>query len=74
MISKSMRAKLCATVTGATTAELRAQRDKVQGADLVELRLDYVQDPDVSGALAGLRSPVVVTCRPSWEGGRFRGS
>ena len=69
-----MRAKLCATVTGSTTAELRAQRDKVQGADLVELRLDYVKDPDVSGALAGRRSPVVVTCRPSWEGGRFGGS
>ncbi len=69
-----MQAKLCATVTGRTTDELRARRDSVVGADLVELRLDHVRDPDVDGALAGRRQPVVVTCRPVWEGGRFQGS
>ncbi len=30
--------------------------------------------PSVSGALAGRRLPVIVTCRPAWEGGQFRGS
>ena len=40
----------------------------------MELRLDYVRDLDVAGALAGRRCPVVVTCRPTWEGGRFDGS
>ena len=69
-----MRAKLCATVIGATTEELRANRDRVAGADLVELRLDYVRHPDVAGALADRRCPVVVTCRPTWEGGQFDGS
>ena len=54
--------------------ELRAHRDGVEGADLVELRLDHVRDPDVDGALAGRRQPVVLTCRPVWEGGRFQGS
>ena len=54
--------------------ELRARRDRADGADLVELRLDGVHDPDVAGALAGRRKPVVVTCRPAWEGGRFRGA
>ena len=65
---------VCATVTGATTAELRANRDRVAGADLVEFRLDFVDRPDVDGALAGRTKPVVVTCRPEWEGGRFAGS
>ena len=65
---------LCATVTGATTAEIRAARDRVTGADLVELRLDYVERPDVAGALAGRTTPVIVTCRPVREGGRFAGS
>ena len=69
-----MQARLCATVTGRTTEELRARRDSVEGADLLELRLDHVGHPDVDGALAGRRRPVVVTCRPAWEGGRFRGS
>ena len=64
---------LCVTVTAPTTAELRRQRDAVADADLVELRLDTVSDPDVAGALAGRRRPVIVTCRPAWEGGRLHG-
>ena len=68
------RARLCATVTAGTTAGLRAARDAADGADLVELRLDGVADPDVDGALAGRSGPVVVTCRPVREGGRFDGS
>jgi 3-dehydroquinate dehydratase/shikimate dehydrogenase len=61
-------------VTAATTAELREKRDAVTDADLVELRLDSVRDPSAAGALAGRRLPVIVTCRPGWEGGHFRGS
>jgi 3-dehydroquinate dehydratase/shikimate dehydrogenase len=69
-----MTRRLCITVTAPTTAELRKRRDEVVDADLVELRLDTVADPDAAGALAGRRTPVIVTCRPAWEGGRFRGS
>src|SRR5512133_1772192 len=54
--------------------ELRARRDNARDVDLVELRLDGVRDPDVRGALADRRLPVIVTCRPTWEGGRFDGS
>jgi 3-dehydroquinate dehydratase/shikimate dehydrogenase len=68
------RPLLCVTVTGATTAELRQHRDAVEDADLIELRLDTVRDPDVAGALAGRARPAIVTCRPTWEGGEFRGS
>ncbi|MCY4633037.1 MAG: type I 3-dehydroquinate dehydratase [Acidobacteria bacterium] len=68
------RTRLCATVTAETTSELRARRDAQEGADLVELRLDGVADPDVGGALADRRHPVVATCRPTWEGGAFAGS
>jgi 3-dehydroquinate dehydratase/shikimate dehydrogenase len=65
---------LCVTVTGSTTAELRERRDAVADADLVELRLDGLSDPSVAGALAGRRRPVIITCRPAWEGGAFAGS
>ena len=65
---------LCVTVGASTTAGLRRQRDAVVGADLVELRLDGVTDLDVAGALEGRRTPVLVTCRPRWEGGGFDGS
>src|SRR5262245_23914558 len=69
-----MRPLLCVTVTAPTTAELRLRRDAVCAGDLVELRLDSVSDPDVAGALADRRRPVIVTCRPAWEGGWFDGS
>src|SRR5712692_10746434 len=69
-----MRPLLVETVTAPTTAELRRRRDEVSEADLVELRLDSVRDPSVAGALAGRRRPVIVTCRPTWEGGHFTGS
>ena len=66
---------LCATVTASEMAGLRDARDRASGvADLVELRLDGVGDLDVQGALAGRRGPVIVTCRPAREGGRFDGA
>ena len=55
-------------------AELVAARDAAVHADMVELRLDGTTSPDVAQALHGRRTPVVVTCRPQWEGGRFDGS
>jgi 3-dehydroquinate dehydratase/shikimate dehydrogenase len=65
---------ICVAVTGATTEEIRRARDEAEHADLVELRLDTVDRPDVAAALSGRRCPVIVTCRPEWEGGRFDGS
>jgi 3-dehydroquinate dehydratase/shikimate dehydrogenase len=70
-------ALLCETVTGATMAELIAARNVVASAemvDMVELRLDGVRDLDVAEALHGAALPVVATCRPVWDGGRFDGS
>jgi 3-dehydroquinate dehydratase/shikimate dehydrogenase len=66
---------LCAVVTAPTMADLRARRDEAaREADLVELRLDTVADPDVAGALQGRSCPVIVTCRAAWEGGYFEGT
>lgn len=66
--------QVCVTVTGRTMEELRRARDAAAHADLVEVRLDSVDRPDAVGAIEGRRRPVVVTCRPVWEGGRFTGS
>lgn len=69
-----MPTALCATVTASSVDALVRARDAAAGADLVELRLDSLVRPDAAGALAGRRAPVVVTCRPVWEGGAFDGS
>jgi len=66
--------QLCVTVTAPTMAELRRKRDAVADADLIEMRLDTVRDPDVAGALEGRVRPTIVACHPAWEGGRFTGS
>jgi 3-dehydroquinate dehydratase/shikimate dehydrogenase len=67
-----MSIQIVETVTGQSMSDLRAARDRASG-DLVELRLDSVPRPDVQGALEGRRTPVIVTCRPTWEGGGFEG-
>ncbi len=41
---------------------------------MVEVRLDTVDRPDAIAAIEGRRRPVLVTCRPTWEGGHFKGS
>jgi 3-dehydroquinate dehydratase/shikimate dehydrogenase len=66
---------ICMVVGAPTLAELRDRRLRAESeADLVEIRLDTVADPDVAGALSGRTARVIVTCRASWEGGHFRGS
>ena len=66
---------LCVTVAAASADDLRRQRDEAaKVANLVELRLDALgRRVDVDAALAGRRGPVLVTCRPGWEGGGFDG-
>lgn len=46
-----------------------------QGAELVELRLDYIgRSVDLNRLLKNRPTPVVVTCRPRNEGGRWQRS
>ena len=68
-------AQLCVTVTAATMAELRERRDHVTDADLVELRARHRRATRARRAPLRARGcPVIVTCRPTWEGGQFAGS
>ena len=45
-----------------------------KGAELVELRVDYMRKrPDIGRLLNGRPTPVVVTCRRRTDRGRFSG-
>lgn len=69
-----MSARIVETVTGATTGELRLKRGVAEArADIVELRIDGVSDLDLPALLADRIAPVIVTCRPVWEGGQYDG-
>jgi len=55
-------------------AEYQAASD--QGADLVELRVDYLRrgEPDFSRLLKQKGCPVIIACRRPQDGGRFAGT
>ena len=64
-----------ATTVSAALEELNEARQV--GADVAELRLDFLSgfdaDRDLAALLAGSPLPVIVTFRPTWEGGSYGG-
>lgn len=65
---------ICASVACDDLSAIPRERDDAAGADVVEVRLDLLPRPDVGAALGGRLRPVVITCRPAWEGGGYAGS
>ena len=43
-------------------------------ADIIELRIDYMKQPDLKSLLERRTKPVIVTNRPVREGGKFEGT
>jgi 3-dehydroquinate dehydratase-1 len=67
--------KICVSLAGPDVAALVTQASQVTGrADVIEVRLDSMQHPDVPACCAGLDKPLLFTNRPNWEGGAFSGS
>ncbi len=67
---------ICAVVRAETHAQALADLAEARrlGADLAELRLDYLQEPpDPVRLIAGKPLPVLATLRPAWEGGLYAG-
>ena len=66
---------LAVAISAVDTDDALAALHRVTGrADLAELRLDLMQSFDLPRLLAERPLPVIVTCRPTREGGRWRGS
>jgi 3-dehydroquinate dehydratase/shikimate dehydrogenase len=64
--------KLCVSLTDDTTAATLARmRELAPLADLFEVRADLVRDLDPGALLAARAKPLLFTCRPESEGGRF---
>jgi len=63
------------SITGPGTRDaIRQVRASTRYADLFEFRFDLISNPDIPLLLSSTRRPTIATCRPKWEGGRFRGS
>ncbi|MBU0676362.1 MAG: type I 3-dehydroquinate dehydratase [Proteobacteria bacterium] len=67
--------KICISIATASVAEALATATAVQDrADLLEIRLDSLDAPEIAPFLSQLSTPVLFTCRPAWEGGFFQGT
>lgn len=53
---------------------LRDMEEASKAADIVEVRLDYLKNPDLKCLLERRTKPVIITNRPVREGGKFEGS
>ncbi len=68
------RTQICTIVTAASMSDAMREcaEAATSGADIVELRLDFLDafDPqkDLPPLLAACSLPCIVTCRPDWEG------
>lgn len=65
---------LCGVIATPTVAQAReAMAHGSRWADVFELRLDYLDQVDLRLLLEDRPRPVIVTCRPKWEGGCYEG-
>lgn len=67
---------IVASLPGPTPAEALAQAESARraGADVAEMRLDLWSDPDPAPLLTARPLPLMVTARPAWEGGGWKGN
>ena len=77
--SAGERCLLTTSVTATTVAGALEELTEARhvGADVAELRLDYLAgfdaDRDLAALISGSPLPVIVTFRPTWEGGNYGG-
>jgi 3-dehydroquinate dehydratase I len=66
--------RLCVSIAAAEPAEaLTLAKGSEPLADVIEIRLDAMPDPDPAFFLASLTTPLLFTNRPAWEGGAWHG-
>ena len=66
--------KICVSIAGDTVEEaIRAAGVVESLADVIEIRLDGLAHPDVAPFMAALKTPLLFTNRPEWEGGFWSG-
>src|SRR3989338_10392333 len=53
---------------------IRDMTEASKVADVVELRLDYMKNPNLNRLLENRNKPVIITYRPFREGGKYEGN
>ncbi len=74
-VDSVMRGKICMSVTAPDADTVARTVQENRGLiDLVEVRLDAMDRPEVERCMQLVSLPLLFTNRPTWEGGGFSGS
>lgn len=66
---------ICIPVTARSNSKAICElKEASKLADIVELRIDYIENPDLESLLKSKTGPIIVTNRPVNQGGMFKGS
>jgi 3-dehydroquinate dehydratase I len=66
--------RICVAIGRRSVDEaVAAAREVAEMADVIEIRLDALEQPAVTPFVDQLKVPLLFTCRPRWEGGLFDG-
>lgn len=67
--------KICVALSGTTSAAILALAQSASAlADVLEIRLDSMQEPAIAPFIRAVATPLLFTNRAAWEGGQFSGS
>ena len=66
---------ICVPIISETTEKaIKDMNRAAPFADLIEIRADYIRDPDLKKILSAKKRPVIITIMPKHENGKFEGS
>jgi 3-dehydroquinate dehydratase-1 len=74
-VSLHSPAGVCISVASENVVQaLDIAKKSVNHADVIEIRLDTLSDPEIAPFVKNITTPLLFTNRPEWEGGSFNGS
>ena len=66
--------RVCTSIGKRSIAEVFEQAKKVtQVSDVIEVRLDMLDEIDLQPLISTIQTPLLLTNRPTWEGGEYSG-
>lgn len=73
--SKAEKGRVCVAIAAETTdAVLVKLREVERSCDVIEIRLDAMDNPDIKAIVSATTTDLLFTNRPDWEGGWYKGS
>lgn len=66
--------RVCVSIAAKSTREVLAAVKRIEAdADVIEVRLDWLETIELSSLIKTIQKPLLFTNRPSWEGGNYSG-